>query len=334
MVITSVMPVSAQVGINQVRGNYVNSDLGFAITLPNGWQGTEFSDATIVTPGNIVDTVTKPETTMVIAGVDKSEFKKIPSPAGDILLDVNVTESLNLLENNMPQTSLLSGIADCKELSSTNIRINGAVSFVTERECTGQNISMKIKAYFVESGDKLVSLAYITSPANVYDNHIADFDASVSTLKIFGAAGSYERMGLYSNNYSIVMGGKLVDFRVYSNSTISNFIVNKITKQISFTVTGTDGTRGRTIVPVDKLMNGPFVVQFDGKNMTNFKMVQDPATGESGMQLEYDHSSHQIVISGVQMVPEFPLNILMTIFISTAMIVAFPVFFNKRVCFR
>lgn len=306
LILISSTPAYSQVAINQVQGNYVNTDLGFSLVLPGGWQGTQFSSATIVVPGNLIDTITKPEVTIIIAGLDKSEFEKIAYTTSDLSLKINVTESLNLLETHVPN---LSGnyfaSSDCKDVSSKDTHINGAISFVTERECTGPNLSLKMKAYFVESGDKLVSLIYLATPSTNYDKHLTEFDSSVSTLKIMGVSNNYEMMGLKANSYSIILGGNPIDLNVYSNSTISDLAVSKSTKQVSFTVTGGAGTSGVTVIPIGNIMKGPFVVQFDGQNMTDFKQVKDLATGEISLELRYQHSSHQIIITGTQVVPEF-----------------------------
>lgn len=100
--------------------------------------------------------------------------------------------------------------------------------------------------------------------------------------------------------------GNDINIDLYSSSTISDFNVNDVNQQISFQVSGEDGTEGSTIIPISLILQGPYTVTFDNMKMTNY--TTDVQDNETIMILKYHHSTHQIIITGTSAVPEFPFT--------------------------
>ena len=61
------------------------------------------------------------------------------------------------------------------------------------------------------------------------------------------------------------------------------------------------------MIHIGSFLKGPYTVTFDGAAMTNFETATDNTTGDTTVTLHYHHSTHDVTVSGTQVVPEFPL---------------------------
>jgi len=99
-----------------------------------------------------------------------------------------------------------------------------------------------------------------------------------------------------------------------SNSSISNLIFNQPQKEISLNVTNPEGTSGYCNVTIPKeLLSGTFTVFFDDALIIP-TVTQSPT--HSFIYVEYSpisDSSHQIQIRGTEVIPEFPLILVLPI---------------------
>ena len=106
--------------------------------------------------------------------------------------------------------------------------------------------------------------------------------------------------------------GKTCNVNILSNSTVSNFKLNRTASTISFNVTGDEGTVGfcRIIIPnvvVQDLWNRNYTVLLNGEawHFRNWTDLED-----TYIYINYTHSEHEITI-----IPEFPKATILTIFI-------------------
>ncbi|HSF27402.1 MAG TPA: PEFG-CTERM sorting domain-containing protein [Nitrosopumilaceae archaeon] len=106
----------------------------------------------------------------------------------------------------------------------------------------------------------------------------------------------------------ITVGENKIFLNVQSSSMISDFAFDEGNKQISFKVTGDKGTSGVTLVPVSQVLEGPYVVTFDGQVWRDFQTVEDKNSGDTFLRIRYPHSTHEITITGTAVVPEFPVT--------------------------
>lgn len=96
--------------------------------------------------------------------------------------------------------------------------------------------------------------------------------------------------------------GTRTDLNVESSSEVSNLALDENNKQITFKVSGDEGTPGVTIVPVSKVLVEPYTVKFDGSATSSYDVVPDQATGDKKIKLTYTHSTHDIAIVGAGIV--------------------------------
>jgi hypothetical protein len=160
----------------QVSGVYTNDDYGISVDLPSGWSGTvtDFKVSETGAPitqlqvmeGGIeanMDSMQKGEFAIIMFTiVDNTDAKIIPEPKP-------LTEEYEV---------------DCSYISAEKITSDGKNAMKLEAECTGTDISMKIRAYHYATADKIVMYAYTISPSSNFDNHEDKFEDSVKTLSI------------------------------------------------------------------------------------------------------------------------------------------------------
>jgi PKD repeat protein len=122
------------------------------------------------------------------------------------------------------------------------------------------------------------------------------------------------QMAFYT--FSIVWGAETFIVSVESNSTVSNFIFSQPDKEISFNVTGEDGTIGFCNVTIPKalLYGEPWTVLIDGAPVPT--TITENATHNS-LYFTYTHSTHEIQIIGTWVIappsPTYSLTITTTV---------------------
>jgi hypothetical protein len=117
-----------------------------------------------------------------------------------------------------------------------------------------------------------------------------------------------------SNAFSVNAEGKDFEVNIASNSTVDNFEFNQGEKKVSFKVEGETGTKGVTQVTLPKeLLSGEMVVSIDGRVIaenSNDVIVTSDTSTEMTLEINYPHSEHTIEISGTNVVPEFPISVI------------------------
>jgi len=140
----------------------------------------------------------------------------------------------------------------------------------------------------------------------------------------------YPLMGMFSSfNTSY---GYAVDF--VSNSSISDFSFNLSDIEVyppeailAFNVSGDSDTDGFLRVCIPKiLINGSYVMMFDGEIITNitYPQVRElPCSNETYeyLYINYTHSEHTILITGTTTIPEFPSFLLLPLFMIATLLV-------------
>jgi hypothetical protein len=110
---------------------------------------------------------------------------------------------------------------------------------------------------------------------------------------------------------------------IASNSGINEVTLNQEDKKLSFLVEGSDGTTGVTEISIPKAMlSGDMTVLID-QNIAiedDVLLKLDTAT-ETVFEINYKHSIHIVEVAGTNVVPEFPLAIVIMAITIGAMIV-------------
>ncbi|MCX8153586.1 MAG: hypothetical protein N3E52_04040, partial [Candidatus Bathyarchaeota archaeon] len=98
------------------------------------------------------------------------------------------------------------------------------------------------------------------------------------------------------------------EIHVSSNSTITNFQFSSTSKKITFGVSGPNGTKGFVNITFPKtLLSGELNVYINQTPLVrnvNYTLATN-ATHHS-IDLNYQHSTHEIEIIGTVAIPEFP----------------------------
>jgi hypothetical protein len=116
-----------------------------------------------------------------------------------------------------------------------------------------------------------------------------------------------------SYEFSVFAETKNFDITAVSNSILSELSFSQTLKKLQFTAEGLTGTTGLCTIsiPAD-LMFGTFsVFKDDAQLVTNVDYAETYNGTHYMFEISYDHSSHNISIISSQVIPDFPVNILM-----------------------
>ena len=137
--------------------------------------------------------------------------------------------------------------------------------------------------------------------------------AAVATLQVQGASGTVgapttptEEEEPIAVTHSVTVGAEAIAVATTSASTVSSFALNEESKTVSFM---TDGSGSETTVNIGAILEGPYTVMIDGEESTDF----EESTSEDGVStISVPHASgaHEVMITGTQVVPEFPVALL------------------------
>ncbi len=290
LVSTSAATAFAQTmpGFEEVSGKYTNEEAGVTITFPDGWTGAAFDtgESTLVTaaPGGM----SEEGKAMILIIADKSSVEEAPTDPSDAQDD--------------------SGI-ECTTPSFQPTTVSGVRGVEAIVECTDEDGEMtKIKIVSAETETRWISAMY-SSPSAEFDADLGAFDTAVDSLSLTGAvdsqipSGSMDDGGTTPTTMSVMVAGESVDVSVESASTISAFALDEATKTLSFQ---TDGTGAETTVQVGSVLEGPYTVLVDGQAERAEEMQVD---GVNTLIIPHRSGSHEVTVTGTQVVPEFPVAI-------------------------
>jgi len=129
-------------------------------------------------------------------------------------------------------------------------------------------------------------------------------------------------------HHQVVVGDQTFDVYTTTNSTMSNFNFSLPTKQISFNVTGLDGTTGYCNITIPKnLLNvnatHPWKILLNGTYVTAHAIITENGT-HTFIYFTYNHSTLHAQIIATWVVPEFPSFLILPLFmIATLLAVIF-----------
>ncbi len=276
----------------EVKGKYVNEDLGIELILPENWSGRELP---IVIEPAIGGLMASPE--------DASSNGVYMS-----LLVVDATKFDPSMQPTSPQPEDIE--SKCTTFSLNTIEISGIKGMEIVVECEDISTSYKIKSIFIsqEKDDNIrfIQLALIAS-SELYDRYIKDFDDSVKTLKVSNAMSPTINLSKEKIE-KVMIEDKEVDIRIKSTSDIKDIQFNKEDKSITFKVEGNDGSMGMTEIHIGSVLKGPYTVLLDGNPIDAIEVTNE--SGEQVLKVMYMHSMREIKVVGTEVVPEFPLAVL------------------------
>jgi hypothetical protein len=295
---------------SMISGTYVNEEMGVEITFPGGWEGTE-----ITSEGTLIVTVYQ-------GGLAGASSDELPATMSLIVSDKESEEPPSS-ESAIPSED---SSVECSAVSTVNAQVAGVSAIQSVAECTVDGETLRSKTTIVETEQKWVMVGFIAS-ASEYDANEGSYDSAVQTLEVNGAvdADSVQEaveetveetvddvvdttVTLQSSVQAVMIAGESVDVELRSSSTVSNFDLDEESKTISFTVDGEDGTEGTTEIAIGSVLEGPYNVMIDGEATSDFTVAE--VDGETVLTVSYTHSTHEIAVTGTNVVPEFPIGVI------------------------
>jgi hypothetical protein len=289
----------------EISGAYANADVGVEITFPDGWSGVETVHdsgvAVIVYKGGLgAASAGDLPASILLSATEKEEAEEAPSDPS--------TE-------DMP----------CEVLSTAEVQAAGVKAIESVSECTVMGETVRAKTTVVNTETRWVVVSYVAAEEE-YEADENEYDSSVDTLEVEGAIDTEgigeiidetvdevedtvdETMATLEAEVAIVMvAGAEVEVEFNSSSTISGVELDEESKTLSFTVDGEDGTEGTTEIGIGSVLEGPYTVAIDGEVTEEFEVTTDEATGETTLTISYTHSTHDVTVTGTNVVPEFPV---------------------------
>lgn len=117
---------------------------------------------------------------------------------------------------------------------------------------------------------------------------------------------------------AVMIADESTSFSLGSSSEASDIRFNEEAKQLSFR-----SSEGVTTISISSLLEGPYIVTVDGEQTTDYGVYKNQETGETTLTMVYDEGMHETVITGTNVVPEFPFSIfLLVAAVMSAVIVA------------
>jgi len=173
--------------------------------------------------------------------------------------------------------------------------------------------------------DNKAFLFFYAAPPNIYPTYLGTAETMLDSFGLVnGEVGGAVPLPALLTTHAISISGSTqpIELNIRSSSTVSDFGFSEESKRISFRATGEDGTKGVTVVTIGQVLEGPYTVMVDGNVVTDFKTTET-AEGQTEIEVTYDHSTREISITGTQVVPEFPVSMLiMGIAIATIIVLS------------
>ena len=280
----------AQPAMEEVSGTYSNEELGVEITFPEGWSGFAFDseEGTFVSvSAEAMDGSEAIPTGMILIISDKSQVTEAPTDPSDFSQSEDAPE--------------------CSTPTFGPRTVSGVTAMEATIECTNPDgTTYKMKMVAAETSTNWVVVGYM-APSAEFDSNVGAFDSSVNSLTLQGAVNSSMPPGgtttedeAETSMMPVMVAGAEVQVEVESSSQISEFELDEASKTLSFNA---DGSGTETVVMVGAVLEGPYTVMVDGQ-ATQAEEGEDG--GVSTITVPHSSGSHEITITGTQVVPEFP----------------------------
>ena len=284
--------------MEEVNGKYSNDDVGVRIEFPFGWSGIamQIPEGTIATvaPGGMESG--EPTQVMTLAMIERTnEQPKDPS-------------------------EFTQKDSKCDTPTVVQTTVSGAAATASTMTCTDSDGKVsKVKIVAAQTETHWISAMFM-APVEEFDSSVSKFDGSVQTLNILNVMDVEEENlpqddsgtdttdesttpEMKSETMPVMVGGENVEVGVQTSLEITDFKLDEASKKLSFTADSRDG--GTTLVSVGEVLAGPYAVTIDGQLAKDYVMED-----EQTMRLSLLSGSHDISISGTQVVPEFPIALI------------------------
>jgi hypothetical protein len=212
-----------------------------------------------------------------------------------------------------PPSDPTQGKSKCDTPTVRSITVSGAQGTESVMTCTDDGNKTKAKIVSAQTETHWIAVMFM-SPLAEFDSGVGKFDDSIKTLNILNVesiesppdvettSDIEDEVKLETRNMPVSVDGKNVDVRFQTSLAITEFGLDENNKKISFTASGDKD--GQTLVSVGTVLKGPYAVTIDDEMAKDYVMAD-----EQTLELSLLAGTHEISISGTQVVPEFPLGV-------------------------
>jgi len=276
--------IDSEIIPTEFEGKYVDDKVGIEIDFPKAWKGIKMKQEGM----NIVFATPGITTKLFSSEVD-------PNFAAMLVL----TGDLKRLPE-MPK-------AECDKpyQPAKILELNGMKALEFTGKCLEptMNVKMKMTGYLIATSNDFVDIGYVAGSDKTYDKEISKFYESLETLKISNTidisnpSNYADIFGLEIDKKSVQFDGQTVEIDIVSNSTISDFTFDSDNEKISFGTLEQSGT-GLTEIFIGKVLEPPYAITIDGKNIDDFTITYDETINEILVSFDYNHPVKQVVVEG------------------------------------
>jgi hypothetical protein len=296
-----------------VNGTYKNADLGLEMEFPEDWAGFDYSELAFSEEPIQVHVISSPFFANY-SDIEKDGFVFMMLLSGNIT-DIMAAEYTAdyTFECDEPFGATIKQIGEERDgLKTIEVATSCKWGLSPEHVLL---LSIRMNIFATQDG-KVIYLAYTATSATSYERHLAEFERSLRSLKLENAMDISDLeeyasdAGFDASEHRTIVKGNQYDLEVITNSTeISDFELDEESRRMSFTVEGPEGTVGCTTIEIGTVLQGPYTVSIDGKPLESddIIMISDETTGKTFIRIYHPHSIHKVVVSGTNVVPEFPV---------------------------
>lgn len=268
-----------------VQGRYRDNG-GFEFSFPEGWQGELLAAGPVVAP---------------------------PAEAGVLLgiVAVHRTETRELILSEILLGQPSNSTA-CPAVVNELVRLNGTKVFHSVHECAGDPYR-KTESYVFFTLTESFAVTYSASSAEQFERYAPDFQSSLETIKVDEPLNFRTGLEIILGTTSFfatgieTQPGNSTDLVVGTTSVLTG--VEYDDGDIIVTVDEQRRREGRLLMPVDTISNDTYTVEVDGKPAPSL-LINDTETDQQLVLVQYGTGEHEIRISGVAVIPEFPLHVM------------------------
>jgi glucose/arabinose dehydrogenase/streptogramin lyase len=142
-----------------------------------------------------------------------------------------------------------------------------------------------------------------TSEANA-----TSLSGQANTTDIAGLMDSTS--GLVTTPVVATFGGKNIPLNIIGTSAAGNFSFDEENRKLSFTLSAEDRASGTIIIPLGYVLRGPYTVVQDGNIISDIQVMSNPRTGVTTLKFDYEPATHEIVVIGTELIPEFSMTLI------------------------
>jgi hypothetical protein len=267
-----------------VQGTY-RDDAGFQITFPEGWQGELVGGNPVVGPG-------ESGALLGVVSVSRTETREL------ILSEILLGQPAN--------------VTGCPAVINEIVVLNGTKVFRAVHECASDPYR-KTESYVFFTLTRSFAVSYSADAADKFERHAPGFQAALATVKVDEPINFRTGLEIILGTTSFFASGVEIQPGNSTNLVVgTTSVLTGVEYEEGDVIVMVDEQRrseGRLLMPVNTVHNSTYLVQVDGEPAQSL-VITDREADQQFVLVQYDKGEHEIRISGVEVIPEFPAHVM------------------------